>query len=231
MNFLELCADLHLQAGISGTAPSSVTGQTGENKRIVNWISRAWGDLQAKRTDWLFLRDTFTLTTINAQSSYAASDLTYEAGITSARLRLFDKQSLRIYKTSAGKVDEIELPFIPYEVYRTNNLIGQQVSGRPEYFTVDAKNNLLFDPVPDGSYTITGEFIKTPQILAGNTDIPEVPIHFHNLIVYRALIRYAYFEAASEVLDDAKMQDKALFNQLLIEQLPDVTINQSLMEE
>jgi hypothetical protein len=230
MNYLELCADLHLQAGISGTAPSSVTGQTGENKRIVNWVKRAWTDIQTMRSDWLFLKESFTLDTVSGQSSYNIADLVLGGSLADSRFRLFDKKSFRIYKSSIGEVDEVDLCFSKYEDFRSAFIVGQQVQGRPDYFTVTPSNTLYLDPIPDDVYRITGEFIKTPQVLTGNTDVPELPAHFHDLIIYHALIAYAYFEAASEVVEYAKEQKKLLMNALLREQLPDVSLAGSLME-
>ncbi len=42
MNFLSLCQRLRSEARIPGTGPSSVTGQTGELAKIVEWITTAY---------------------------------------------------------------------------------------------------------------------------------------------------------------------------------------------
>ena len=47
MNFLSLCQRLRSEARIPGTGPSSVTGQTGELAKIVEWITTAYEDIQA----------------------------------------------------------------------------------------------------------------------------------------------------------------------------------------
>ena len=49
MTFLELCRRLAREVDASGSGPSAVTGQTGENRRIVDWVASAWQDIQLQR--------------------------------------------------------------------------------------------------------------------------------------------------------------------------------------
>ena len=75
--YLEICKRVRQEAGIAGTGPASVLNQTGEYKRVVDWVASAWEDLQNKRSDWLWMQGDFTFVTIASQDSYTP----VEAGI------------------------------------------------------------------------------------------------------------------------------------------------------
>lgn len=222
MTFLELCADLHLEAGISGIPPNSVINQAGENKRIVNWIKNAWHEIQLNRKDWLFLRGTYSFNTNINDGKYSASD----AGI-STRFREFDKNSVKLFQESIGVNDEYEINYIPYEQYRSIYLTGTQVPSRPLYYSIDTDMALLLGYKPNAIYTVSGEYYKTPQILAANDEVPDMPIEYHRVIVYKALEAYALFEAAPEVLSRAMKGFNAIYNRLENNQLPDLTFTGS----
>lgn len=214
MNYLELCQRVRLEAGVSGTGPASVTGQTGEMARIVSWVATSYDDIQRSRL-WDWLRASFTFTTTPNDHDYSYTD----AGIAS-RFASWDVQSFRIYKNSVGVNDEIELPFVRYPDYRSVYLTGPQVAGRPAEFSVSPDHKLLLGPLPDDAYVVTGEYVKAPQTLSADADIPEMPEQFHMMIVYRALMKYARFEAAGEIYQDAEREYLALKRQLEYNQMP-----------
>ena len=62
MNFLDLCQRLVQETGIADEGPATVTGQTGDMGRIVNWINDAWLKIQSIRADWNWAWSTGTST-------------------------------------------------------------------------------------------------------------------------------------------------------------------------
>jgi hypothetical protein len=188
---------------------------------MVNWISAAWDDLQLERPDWYWLRAGFTLTLSASDYQYSYTD----AGI-ATRFSMWDTNSLRQYKLS--KNDEIQLSFMGYEDFRQSYLIGAETQSQPEYFTIDPQLNLMFGPIPDATYTVSGEYFKAPHTLATNEDIPEIPAQYHMAIVYRALMLYARYEAASEIYEDASLNYKRFLRRLELNQLPDVAVGGTL---
>jgi hypothetical protein len=88
------------------------------------------------------------------------------------------------------------------------------------HIPIDPTNQLVLGPVPNEEYTITGEYQKSPQILAQNDDEPEMPEEFHMLIVYEALLTYGFSQAAGDVLNLASSRGGALRSALLGNQLP-----------
>jgi hypothetical protein len=94
--FLELCQDLAQEAGISdGTMPTSVTSQTGEMKRVVDWIARAYRWVQRKHSNWNFLRNDFSFNTVAGTSNYLYTSA-------SAEHQRWKLETFRCYLTAPG---------------------------------------------------------------------------------------------------------------------------------
>lgn len=55
MNFLQLCQRLRQETGISDSGPSNVTSQTGDMKRLVDWVQDSWMRIQTLHRDWQFM--------------------------------------------------------------------------------------------------------------------------------------------------------------------------------
>lgn len=64
------------------------------------------------------------------------------------------------------------------------------------------------------SHQIEGEYWLSPQILAADSDVPEMPVQYHNLIRWYAIENYGYKEAAPEVLARAQLKLKTFMRQL-----------------
>lgn len=222
MNFLQLTQRLGRECGVAGTGPSTVVGQTGEAGRLVNWIISAWDDIQMARPNWYWMTGDFTLTLVSGTREYSAAD----AGIT-ARFGSWDIKSLRLYRQS--KNDEIGLPWISYEDFRSSHLIGADSPAQPVDFTVSPRLGLMFGPMPDYGYTVNGEYLKANQTLALDADTPELPAQYHMAIVYRAMMMCARFEAAGEIFEDAEMNYKRIINRLEMNQMPGTDVSAPLV--
>src|SRR3972149_9074278 len=96
--FLELCAKLRQEVSGSGTGPETVIGQSGESKRIVDWIATADEEVQRKHDDWKFMQAAFTINTVADDGSYVASDCVTPV----TDLRKWNNESLRIYLLASG---------------------------------------------------------------------------------------------------------------------------------
>jgi len=60
--------------------------------------------------------------------------------------------------------------------------------GKPSNWTLYA-GNFIFDKPTDADYTFTLFYIRKPKLLSGDTDVPEVPEDFAELLVLGAYIR------------------------------------------
>lgn len=238
MNFLQIAQRLREESGLTSSAtlsPTSVLSQAGELKRIVNWAASAYTDLQASNQNWRWMRSTFSFPTVASTDSYAytaATDLITAATITRfSRWIAFDDdgyENVSCYRTTTGVSDEQVLEFMPWSAFRDRYKRRTQTNGRPAHFTVDPQNKIVLGPNPDAIYTIKGEYQKSAQILAADTDTPEMPTDFHMLIVWNALLDYGGYAAASEVFTRAQVKARPLLSALVLDQTPSMAMPGSL---
>ena len=221
MTYLELCQRVRQECGASGSGPSTVSGQQGQLKKIVDWVAQAWLEIQGMRPDWRFMVSEFSFATSAATRDYSATDVSI------TNLDEWDAHSFLIYKTATGASDQGNLPFYAYLDWRNQYRarMTDRPDDRPILFTIKPDGELRFEPRPDAIYTIEGEYRRTPQAFTANADTPTgLPSKFHMMIVYKAMEYYGFHESAPDVLANGE----ALFNQWLPkleqEQLPPMTI-------
>lgn len=229
MTFLELCQRLSHESSTPGTGPSSTVSQSGKNLHFVQWINSAWMDVQRKHDDWLFMRGSFTVNTTASDGIYAYGDCTDITTSTAiSAFRKWHLDSFKIYLTSGGVGGEIPLTYLDYPTWYGIYNTGTQTDGPPGYFTIDNSQQIRLAPKPDGIYTLTGEYQKKATELSGDSDTPELPEEYHEVIWYRALMMYARYYAAAEVYDDAKVNYRRITNEMCRTQLPELLIGRPL---
>lgn len=219
--FLDIVQSLRQNAGIAGTGPSTVVGQTGEMKRLVDWTAAAWFEIQATHPDWRFKRYSVSFVTVAAQAAYTPT----QAGATASTFSRWVKDSFRVYTTASGFGSEVALAFIPYEQWRDVYQFGamRTTYSMPIELTVTPNNSLGFGPVTSAGFTINGDYYTAPIRMALDADVPELPAaHDPLLIVYKAMMYYGAFESAPEVFQFAKTQYDILFSTLANDQLPEI---------
>lgn len=223
MNFLELAKRLRQECGVNGVGPASVLEQTGEAKRLVDWINTAWLEIQGLHDNWGFMREDFSFQTVIGTGDYTPAD----AGLTDHRY--WHTDTFRTYETATGVSDEQYLIEWPYADFRNIYRYGLQTSQRPCVFAIKPNgSDILLGPKPNAVFTVAGEYQRAPTELAANADIPDLPTHLHMLIVYKAMEYYGLYEAASEVLSRGQAQSTKLMAQLEREELPAITLGRSL---
>lgn len=225
MSFLDMVKRLHQESGSSGAAPVTTIAQRGDIKRLVDWISTAWMDIQNDRRDWFFMRQSVAFNTLIGQRSYSAAD----AGISS--FGNFKLDSFRQYRVSVGFGSEMDLGYMPYDYFRDFYMRGaiRSMTGMPISFTVDPSKNFLVGPLPDCPYTINGEGYTMPTEFALDADRPTLPSQYHMMIVWKALQYYGTYEAAAESHARGEKAYDALMGQLLNDQLPPVEFGEPLL--
>ncbi|PCJ39143.1 MAG: hypothetical protein COA71_14600 [SAR86 cluster bacterium] len=224
-DYLTICQDVARECGIAGGAdaspkPTAVTGQIGELNRVVNWVADAYTEIQGAR-DWRWLHKKFTVDTVDGTDVYASGAVTdSDAAATITRFKAWHvddpinppKQFLK----SSGTGSEVFLAFVkwPYfeHLYKTGSLQDQK--SQPIHITVNRKDELQLGLTPDAVYTVTGYYLRSAQILAANTDTPEMPSDYHSLIKYQAMEYYGIFESAPEIIARAQFGMRRIMNQL-----------------
>lgn len=224
--FLQLCQDVARESGtISGVQPASVTGQTQRLLKIVNWTASAWNRIQTDRDDWRWMRASFTAPAglVIGSPRYTANS--FNVARFGAWLHATPRFTpFTICDPAIGASDESELREISYERWLTEYGRGQQTNGRPGFFAISPSDELCFGPLPDLAYTVKGEYQRSPQALVNNDDVPELPVRFHDIIRWRALMLLARHDEAPGALRDATIEYDALLDALERAQTPTIRI-------
>lgn len=225
MNFLQLAQALRQEAGASGNGPAAVTGISGESKRLVDWINRAWLEIQGIHDVWDFMREQFSFQVPQADGQVSPT----EAGIND--FRYWHRNTFRCQRTAIGIQDEQWLVEWEYQVFRNTYRFNLQrnLQGRPMVFAIYPNGkDVMFGPLPDAEYTVVGEYQRLPVSLVDATDEPDIPEHLQYAIVYKALEYYGLYESAGEVITRAQKQYAALLSQLEREMLPSLYLGDPL---
>lgn len=212
MQFIDIVKRVRQEVGIAGSGPITVTAQTGELRRLVDWVASSWLDIQLSKPDWLWMRGDFTFPTVASQRVYTSA----EAGITDR----FSQWHLHSSRLGLTQNDETLLDPVSYDVFRASYIVGPQVSGRPVSVAVSPSMGLCLGYTPDQVYTVKGEYQKSPQSLVADTDVPEMPAQYHEAILYLAMKKYARYMAAPEIYGDADENHRRVMSSLYIHQLP-----------
>ena len=218
MNYLQLSQMLRSECGASGAETSVLTGGAGW-LRLCNWVSQAWNELQLANPDWDFLRAPATVNTVAQQGIYTAANF----GLTD--FGSWKEDSFRIYLQAAGVGTESYLSRRDYNSFRDYYLLGSRklVFSRPIEISFTPDKHIIFGLVPDASYTVSGEYYKTPAIMTLDADTPiGLPDRFHIAIVYRAMMSYGAFESAPEVYQRGNTQLNAMMAKIRINQMPPI---------
>lgn len=219
MNFVDLVEDLRVECGVSGSPLVTVQNLNGELARLRKWIVDAWNMIQMKHQDWKFFRADFSFVTQPNKQAYTPTD----AGV--SNLDIWRQDSVWLYQNAQGVGNQMPIGWMEWEHFRRMYMLGIQSTQRPIAFTVRPEDKaLLLGGTPDDAYTVSGEYWRDIQTLSLDTDVPLMPVKFHKLIVLEAMKKYAGFEAAAEVMGRAKDESGPLWDALVFDQLPQVTV-------
>lgn len=223
MTFLELVNRARLECGVSGAQLTSVatdSALTQEGLRFKRWVNEAWREIQTQHPDWNWMRKQVSFDTVAGQNYYTPA----QCNVTD--LGDWKRNSFRAFTKAMGYGDEQLLPFMDYETFRNVYLYGNMRSTqtRPVSFTINPSDkSLILGATPPDVYTVVGEYFKKPTDLSADSDTPELPDRYQMLIVYKAMIFYAYYESAPEVLERAQRGEKKMLSLLEIDQIPVLT--------
>lgn len=219
--YLDLAKKLHQEAGLSGTGPASVLSQVGMAKKVVDWVSDAWDDLQALRTDWKWMwKSDGLITMVPAQRGY---DLVGLGFLVNEVVR----DSIRI-RISGEPATERWLTWLDYEDFRAAFMSGVEQSGQSTSVTVDPAGYMKLNPVPDAAYEVRFEYYKTPTTLVNNTDEPDMPERFQQVIVWSALMSYCAHDENVSLYQAAEKNYRKWLYRVRNSQLPTTTTSEPM---
>jgi len=215
MNFIQLAQATRKRAGLQGAGPSSVS-TTGFEAALIALIQDAWTDVQNYRKDWKWMRSTSIFLMTIGKSDYTLGDI---FGVT-YRHKYWLKGTM--YALINGQYTAIR--FVEYDTFieRTQN---DTTTSPPSIFTIRPNDSALLFNSPDSDYTIKVDYQKSPQILEKDADVPELPVHYHSLIVYASLEKYAIYLENGTLFSGYALEYAKLMNTLMRDQLPKKVLN------
>jgi hypothetical protein len=231
--FLELAQKVASESGTvpartTTALPTTVVSQVGRLGRIVRWTNDAWRSIQNSRAQWRWMRGELSGTISSGTQRYLYSALGAGSPTRFAEwiVRGEDETRWSCYKTSTGVSDEGPLNFLDWDTFYETQLRGTPpTNSRPQFFSIDDTDRLVFSPTPDATYTVRGWYRKDVQELSANSDTPEMPARFHDLILWEALKLLGNFDEAA-VGQRAEWANNAriIRSQLERDQLPPIRI-------
>lgn len=224
--FLSLVQALARESGtLSPSLITAVTGQTNRAEKMVYWVQQAWRNIQNRRSDWGWMQTTFSAPITQGQAEYTPTALgigsRFGTWLTDDSAWM---QPISLYDPDIGVTDEGPLTQIEYLDWYHRYGRGYHDQGRPSFYSISPGKALVLGPTPDQAYTLNGIYSKSPQELATNSDVPEMPERYHDLIWMEALRLLlmrdeAYRESAWPEADYARM-----LSDLEREYLPEITL-------
>lgn len=216
MNNLELCQFTRQQIFgenfVGPATPTTVVGQTGPNKKIVDAVREGWVYIQNLSPFWAFLRATkqYTLTA-NVRTYSLLTDLQLQY------LREFDltKNGSFIEETSA---DKTALTYEDWEDFRAR--VISETPARPSIWTVNPSGEVEFNVIPDTAYVVRWHYWMTAEVLDDDTDVPAIAEELHEVIGWEAVKRYAGNDTSSEMWTNAESKQGPLMTRLVQRYLP-----------
>jgi hypothetical protein len=191
--FLKLCQHVQRYARIGkeapGTAPVTVTGQTGVNAEIVGWVQDAWEDIQHDQDDWAFRESSGDVPVLaNVRDVVVENTLTdYE----SLRMDTADGCRKFIVLVMPDGVSTQYVYYYRWEDWRGGVYDRSKATGTPGMFTVMPSGELRLWPTPDQNYTLRLAYQRVAQVLSADGDVPSMPDRYHTAIVWKALMYHA----------------------------------------
>jgi hypothetical protein len=210
MNFLALCQTVRQEVGISGTGPSTVLGQEGQLKAIVDFVVEADYQIHGLWKDWDFL-----------WSQYSTSLAIGVAEPALPKPADFGTWDLRSFYLDYTTADWNNLVPVDYVEWRDTLRQGVQGNSTPTYVIVRPNGNLLVHPAPDKVYTISADYWSVGTRLAANLDESPIPVQYHRAIVARAKTMWAEREEAPEILLAASAEYQDVLDKLESQSLPE----------
>lgn len=201
MNFLELVNMLERESGTiqQGSRLTTVVGARGRQEKMVGWIIEAWRMIQTARTDWPFMMGEFegTIPAGAARVTPAALGLADFAGWPPVE---WGCNTFSLYDPALGRASEQPLQTLPWQVFKARWDRGIHDRLRPCEVSFDQQQRICFGPTPDVSYAVRGEYRRAAQILSADTDIPILPVDYHPIIVWRAMMLLGDHDEAPAVV-------------------------------
>jgi hypothetical protein len=192
--WLDIVQRARQEMGASGVGPATVINQTGEYKRIVDWVASAYEEI-CKEQNWGWLYTTITATLNTGGREYnPRTDWTTPSGAP-VWVGSWDLNSFKLNSVSAGTPDQQFLTFWPWDKFSATYNIRLPQTVRPYVFTIRPNGHIMFQTVMDVPYTLTADVFLAKDVPATDAAVPLIADEYRMLIVWEAVKKYAGYES------------------------------------
>lgn len=214
MNRLELVRRLRQEAGVgagsAGVGPSSTINQSGEYKRLVDWVDGAWAEIQREhKWDFLWERATVTVPLGQALVAEAIPAMRYVHG--------------------SAYIGAKPLEYMPWRRFAAAYPDALVTDGEPSAWSIRPDKGFAVNYKPMAATGISVERYKNPVPMMADTDTPAMPEEHHMAIVWKALLLYANFEEAGVTRATTQAEYTRHLSALGLMELPDFEFGDPLL--
>lgn len=212
--YIDLVRTTRLLCGMQGTGPASVEDVQGVEEALVRFVRDAYLDIQNMRESWAFLETEGSFSTTAGTSVYSPLDI---FGTTISPLKTYQADSFII---TDGEGTKRYLKYSDRDSLERRYLNSDDQK-LPTEFTIDpSTKGVILRPIPDGAYNISFRYQRTPEILSGSTDVPSLPLAFHNIIAYKATEKMAVYLSSPEIFSNYSVETSKMLGQLMRTEIP-----------
>jgi len=212
MNYLDICKSVRILSGAQGVGPSSVVGASGYEAALVSFVKDAWIDIQNLREDWNFLEDKKSFNTVVGKDNYTIAEI-FQAD--SSIFKVWKKDNFVITTNGTKKY----LNHTDAELF-DRKWLNNSSTGDPTQYAINSNHSISIGIPPSSIFSIDTVYYKSPQILVIDTDVPTLPVAYHNLIVYRALQKMSIYLSTPEIFRGYATEADRLAGSLLRSECP-----------
>lgn len=258
MNRLQLAQYLRRECQMAGSntleTPTTTLNQVGELKQIVDYIDLAYQIIQTEHDDWLFMRKNFSFNTVIGQQTYGAASIAddFEYFESLLDFRIFNG----LYNVSGGEsvtvggetitvggeavsllettdnesLEENYLFQLPWEDFYTYYKIGgmRYQTGIPQYYSVNPSHQMELFQIPDGIYTVLGQYVRTPHVMTADDSEPIFKARYHMAIVWKALELYGSYNEEPNRESKGEEQYERILTKMFHNELPKFSVGEPL---
>lgn len=206
--YLQLCQATKRACSIPGSDPSTVTGQTLQMGKIIEFVALADLEVQGKWFDWDFLH----------VSTWSASTVIGTAAVSApTTIGVWDENSFYLdYSTNNYK----RLPVLKHKDWRANYRQGVKVAQQPSHIVIMPNLSLTLEPKPDAVYSLTADYWACPVKMTVDANTSPIPEEYERIIVARAKVMYGEDIAAADLIVAGQNEHDDLLDKLEAKYLP-----------
>lgn len=213
MTYLELVRRLAREVGASGGIQSLQTAE-GEAKRLADWVNQAWLDIQLVRDTWSWRLNEFEVAVPSGSAIVDTSTIT----------DFYKPLKGSVYGKFVAASTWFPLEYIDFQAWQDYVRTRPTAISQPTSYTLKPDRTVELYPIPANDYSVRGLYVKKPQQLVNDFDVPILPEEFHQLIVYQAMMLYAQYEAAPEIFQAGVQGYNRLYSRMLNSEPFDVSL-------